>query len=514
MKSLLSVFIRVTVTAAVVMVANLDARALQSSIPFTVRVEGIVTDQMNAPVSGAEVTLNDGRTSATQKTDDEGRFAFEKIQTKRGKLTVKAEGFSEAEREWDAASGVLKLSVVLAPLPFSEQVTVTAARTETRLGETAASVQVLSAEDITTTAALTLDDALRQVPGFSLFRRSGSRTANPTTQGVSLRGVGASGASRAVVLVDGVPINDPFGGWVYWGRAPRQSVGQIEVVRGGASHLYGTDALGGVINVIPRAPRDSVFAVEASYGNQDTRDLSLFYSGRARGWGMQLTGEAFNTDGYILVDEDERGLVDTRAGVKFGSAELTIDRQMSDSNRVFGRFSIFDESRENGTPLQTNNTYIRQFSVGTDLSSETAGSLSLRAYVSAQIFNQDFSAIAAGRNSETLTRSQRVPAQQTGMTSQWSRPFGSSHTVVAGFDAREVRGASDELVFIAGRLSSGVGAGGRARTIGVFGQDIIRITPRWIATAKRARQPLAQLPSAFDHAATCRARPGKRHQVR
>ena len=61
---------------------------------------------------------------------------------------------------------------------------------------------------------------LRQVPGFSLFRRTTSRAANPTTQGVSLRGLGASGASRALVLSDGFPLNDPFGGWVYWDRAP------------------------------------------------------------------------------------------------------------------------------------------------------------------------------------------------------------------------------------------------------------------------------------------------------
>src|SRR4030095_3445806 len=96
-----------------------------------------------------------------------------------------------------------------------------ASRTETRVSDTAASVAVLSREDLSTTAALTVDDALRQIPGFSLFRRSGSRTANPTSQGVSLRGVGASGASRAVVLADGIPINDPFGGWVLLGRGPR-----------------------------------------------------------------------------------------------------------------------------------------------------------------------------------------------------------------------------------------------------------------------------------------------------
>ena len=83
--------------------------------------------------------------------------------------------------------------------------------------------------------ALTLDDRLRQVPGFSLFRRSSSRTANPTTQGVSLRGLGANGASRALVLQDGIPLNDPFGGWVYWDRVPAESIADIEIAQEGAS---------------------------------------------------------------------------------------------------------------------------------------------------------------------------------------------------------------------------------------------------------------------------------------
>ncbi len=92
---------------------------------------------------------------------------------------------------------------------------------------------------------------------------------------MSLRGLGASGASRALVLSDGFPLNDPFGGWVYWDRAPRESIGSIEVASGGASHLYGSDALGGVINII-RTPVDrNLISLEAAYGNENSPDLSL-----------------------------------------------------------------------------------------------------------------------------------------------------------------------------------------------------------------------------------------------
>jgi outer membrane receptor protein involved in Fe transport len=469
------------------------------------RIEGVVMDQAGAPVSGAEVTLSGKAFTATQTTNAEGRFIFDAVSLDGGTLRVRGRGFATVERAWSASEkSPADLNITLAPAPVSEQITVTAERTETRLSDTAASVLVLSSEDISTTAALTLDDALRQVPGFSLFRRSGSRTANPTSQGVSLRAVGASGASRAVVLADGIPLNDPFGGWVYWGRAPRESIGRVEVVQGGSSHLYGTDALGGVINFITRESSDAALSLEASYGNQQTPDISLFASGRRNGWGAQLAAEAFHTDGYILVDEAERGRVDTRAGAEHTTLDLRLERFFSDKGRAFLRGSVFGETRENGTPLQQNRTHIRQLAAGGDWQAQNLGSISARAYGGAQVFDQDFSAIAADRDSEALTRSQRVPAQQLGASIQWSRAAGSRQTLVAGLDAREVRGASDELVFVAGRLTSAIGAGGRERSLGVFAQDIIRITSRWFVTvgaradrwrnfdALSATRPLAQ----------------------
>ncbi len=448
----------------------------------TKKVEGVVTDQNGAPISGAEVTVAGQGATATRTTNAEGRFAFDAA-GEAAMLTIRARGFETASRVWNAADqDSARLKITLSAERLSEQMTVTASRTETRVSDTAASIAVLSSQDLSTTAALTTDDALRQIPGFSLLRRSGSRTANPTSQGVSFRGVGPSGASRAVVLADGVPINDPFGGWVYWGRVPRESISRIEVVQGGASSLYGTDALGGVVNLISRDARESALSFETSYGNEQTPDFSLFAGGRLFQWAGQLSAEAVHTDGYVLVDEDERGQVDTKAGSEHTTLDLTLERLLADMGRIFVRGLLFDESRKNGTPLQTNNTYIRQVSFGTDLQSARAGSFSARGFALTQTYNQDFTSIAADRNSETLTRSQRVPAQQAGVLIQWSRAAGSRQTLVAGVDAREVRGASDELVFVAGRVTSSIGSGGRERTFGVFGQDLIRITPRWLLT--------------------------------
>src|SRR4051812_46143369 len=185
------------------------------------------------------------------------------------------------------------------PPAISDTIVVTATQTKTRLGDTPASVVVINADALKTTAASTTDDALRQVPGFTLFRRSGSRSANPTSQGVSLRGIGASGASRALVLDDGIPLNDPFGGWVYWGRVPRIAVDRIEIVRGGASDLYGSGAMGGVVQFIRRSDDD--VAVETSAGNEGTRTASMFAAMKRGDWNGSIDADFLTTSGYILV---------------------------------------------------------------------------------------------------------------------------------------------------------------------------------------------------------------------
>src|SRR4029078_11264963 len=158
-----------------------------------------------------------------------------------------------------------ELDIMLIPSAVAEIVTV--GRTESRRRDTPQSVVILNRNELRSDPATTIDEKLRQVPGFTLFRRAGSQTANPTSQGVSLRGTGGSGASRAAVTYDGFPLNDPFGGWVYWGRVPTESVRSVEVLRGSAGEVFGSSAIGGVIALNSRRPDDGrVLDLDASYG--------------------------------------------------------------------------------------------------------------------------------------------------------------------------------------------------------------------------------------------------------
>ncbi|MCU1231889.1 MAG: cirA 1, partial [Acidobacteria bacterium] len=250
----------------------------------------------------------------------------------------------------------------------TDSITVTATKTKTRLSDTPASVVILNRDAIAASPAATIDDMLRQVPGFTLFRRSGSRSANPTSQGVSLRGIGASGASRALVLDDGIPLNDPFGGWVYWGRVPRAALERVEVVRGGESELYGSSAMGGVVQFIRRPSTTDALSFETSAGSQSTGTASLFAALKHEAWSGSVSGDWLTTGGYILVTPGQRGRVDREADADHRALDFTLSRALDDDNaRAFVRESHFDESRNNGTPLQINDTTTRQLALGADL---------------------------------------------------------------------------------------------------------------------------------------------------
>ncbi len=440
----------------------------------------MVQDASGAPISGAQVELRAKSYSAMVTTSPTGEFSFERVPASSGTIIVQAVGFGEGRLNWSAASTKpARLEITLRPAGLAQSVTVTA-RTPTPLAQSPTSDRQLTQQDVANSPNLTLDETLRQIPGFSLFRRSSSRTANPTTQGVSLRGLGANGASRALVLEDGIPMNDSFGGWVYWDRIPEESVESIEVSQEGGSSLYGSDALGGVVEFFTRPPEDKGLSLETSYGNQNTPDVSLWTGGTWHGWEGSFAGEAFHTDGYVLVPEPYRGVIDTRAGSQHGTADLRIGKKFGNGSDVFARGWFLSESRANGTPDQVNDTRLGEGALGADLQLGRFGALTLRFYGDAQTYNQTFSSIAADRNGETLTNIQAVPAQELGGSAVWLRVLGKRQTLVAGVDTQEVRGRSNERLVLAGKETS---SGGRQRNTGVFGEDIIQLARHWTLSA-------------------------------
>jgi outer membrane receptor protein involved in Fe transport len=449
--------------------------ALSSAAAAPVRVEGTVRDGAGVPVARAALSIEGGGDASHVATDAEGRFAADWPGPREVTVTVDAEGFPRWRRAVVLAGE--RLEIVLSSAAFQDRVTVTASRRPEPLGDTAASVLVLSASDLRTTAGLELDDALRQVPGFALFRRTPSRAANPTTQGATMRGLAGSGASRALVLEDGVPLNDPFGGWIYWGRVPRVAVDRVEVVRGGGSDLYGSAALAGVVQVVRAGTDAPRLDAELITGDQDLGEGSLFAGGRRGGWGARVAAEVFSTTGYYPVPSALRGAVDGRLSTRHHGGDLTLERAIGDG-RLFLRGGGYRDSRGNGTALQENSTEINQGVLGLDLPS-AGGGLRVRADLSSQDYDQSFSAIAADRLTERLTSLQEVPSDSSGLSVQWTRPLGARNVFVIGGERRGVSGESDEDAF-AGTSTVSSAAGGRQRTTGLFLEDAWTLGSRLI----------------------------------
>lgn len=449
--------------------------ALATALPAAAApLAGVVVDATGAPVPGASVGLGGTDPDAREpvRTGPAGRFVLE-VPPGAVELWATAPGFAAVTTRVMVPAGSVRL--VLRPAGLAETVSVTAARGSDATAP--AAVSVLNAAELLGRAPGGLDDALRHTPGFSLFRRSSSRVANPTTQGVTLRGVSGSGASRTLVLADGLPLNDPFGSWVYWNRLPVASLERVEVVRGAGGDLYGADALGGVIQLLSFEPDVPRLRLLAEAGGHDSGRLSGYAGGRLGTLRGEAAGEwAHGGDVFVVAPED-RGAVDVKAGASHWSGALALGwGEGAWRGRVEARRAT--EERENGTPLQVNDTEWRRYAARlTGVAG--GGALRLRFADGDQTYRQSFSAVSGDRETERLTTRQRVPAHETSAAAQWARPLGR-HSLLVGAEGRGVRATVEQTrySFADGAASGPFLTGGLERTASAFARARLVASPR------------------------------------
>jgi outer membrane receptor protein involved in Fe transport len=381
-----------------------------------------------------------------------------------------------------------KLLALACAVPLAAQlnlpdVVVSAARSAEPRAQVPFAVSVLAGPQLRAAPSATLDGALRGVPGFSLFRRSDSLTANPTAQGVSLRGLGPSGASRSLVLLDGVPLNDPFGGWVTWSKVSRASLAGAELVRGGGATAWGNAALGGVVQLLT-APAAPGGRLTAAGGDFSTHSAELSLTQTAGPGTLELTGRDFATDGFSLVAPEDRGPVDLAAWSKHRwlSARWTQAVGEQATLTVTGR--TFREKRGNGTAYQRNASDEDFGSVTLTVPPGKAFSWTALAYGQDQSFSSTFGSVNATRTTETPASNQfAVPATALGAawTGSWTHP-GDARTS-AGLDLRRVRGETQEhFTFSAGDFTRQRVAGGTQAFAGLFALHERALAPDWRLT--------------------------------
>jgi len=328
-----------------------------------------------------------------------------------------------------------------------EVITVSATRLPVRLSDLPFAATTWEARDLERAPAIVIDEALRSSPSVSLFRRTSSRDSHPTAQGLNLRGIAPSGVSRALLLIDGIPMNDPFGGWVYWNRVPLLAIEQVEVALGGGSAPYGNQALGGVLQFVTRKQMDTSLKMQILAGNESTVRFGIAAGGGFGGGSVFASAQVFNTNGYIQTASENRGSVDEPISSKNKAARVRVD---------FGNLTVnadgLSGERGNGTPLQENKTGYAGLSAAWN-GVTVSGNSGWNVYglARSQLFESNFSRVNSDRNSEKLVLRQRVPATDFGAGGHgWSSFAQDTSKISYGGDWRHVNGQSKEYVVFSG----------------------------------------------------------------
>jgi vitamin B12 transporter len=333
-----------------------------------------------------------------------------------------------------------------------------------------------------------VDAALEQVPGVSLFRRTTSLSANPTTQGVSLRAIAPSAASRALVLLEGVPLNDPFGGWVIWSALPVEAIGGVDIVRGAGSGPYGSGALTGTILLKERDSVDGISEADISGGSLDTYRAGA--SGGAELGPVKLfaAGAVQHSNGWIPVEPDSRGPADNHVRFNAGSASLRGETDLGDGITASARVGYYDLLQGAGLVGAEATAQGETASLTVARNAEQGG---IGWRVQSWLIRSDLSNISVSTSNTPVLQASTTPAND-----QYSTPAigwgwnaaalgesGAFHWE-AGADLRDDNGQSHELFGFSTALDrylDGRRSGGQEVITGVYGEGAYASGP-WLAT--------------------------------
>ncbi|NIJ22116.1 outer membrane receptor protein involved in Fe transport [Sphingomonas naasensis] len=369
---------------------------------------------------------------------------------------------------------MLAAALIALPVPVLAQtapdtIVITGRGLDAPPGDAAYDVVTLDRERLTATASNRIEDALRDAAGVAQFRRSDSRSAHPTSQGVTLRGLGGNASSRALILLDGVPQSDPFGGWVAFPAWAPERLAAIRVTRGGGSGYAGPGALAGTIALTSGSPGDfGPLQLRAAWGNRDSVDATALASAPLGSGFFTLAGQYARGDGFVPVVAEDRGPADRAAPYEQASIALRGVADIGGGAELQTNLTAFTDRRDRGV------AFTRVASDGADASirlvKRGGWEWSALAYVQARQFASGFASVDDARTAASPTLDQyNVPATGIGGRIEIAPPIGRGVTLRLGSDVRNVSGRTQELYsFVAGAPTRRRVAGGETTTLGGF----------------------------------------------
>lgn len=340
-----------------------------------------------------------------------------------------------------------------------------------------------SAIEIPLDTAQPVENVLRDVPGLQQFRRSDARSANPTSQGVTLRGLGGNASSRALLILDGVPQADPFGGWVAWPGYDALALSSARITRGGGSGAEGQGAISGTIELFSDNVGDRI-ALGAAYGSRNSVDADLLF-GRELGQGQLTISANYATgDGFIPIIEGQRGSVDRPADYEQAGLAVRFVAPLSNSTELQANVRAFTDDRERGFAFSENHNdgadaSIRLVNRGSDWQWSALG------YVQIRNFDVSFGGVADDRNAVSRVFEQyNVPSTGLGARFEVRPPVGDAIELRIGGDWRRTEGETKENFFFADNDTPRRSrrAGGSTATYGAFAEASVQASDALLLT--------------------------------
>lgn len=342
----------------------------------------------------------------------------------------------------------------------------------------------IARDKIVSSASGRIEDALSSVAGFQQFRRSDSRSSNPSAQGVTLRALGGNATSRALVLLDGVPMTDPMFGYVPFSALAPERLASIRVTRGGGSGPFGTGVLAGTIELESAdAATLGLFSGQASINDRAETELSGTIAPRiGEGFGV-FSGRWDRGKGFFTTPENQRVPATARAKFDAWSVSGRVVEPIGDQLELQLRGLAYEDDRVLRFAGATTG------SEGQDVSARivSRGPWQVDALAYGQWRNFHNTVISSTTFNRSLDQKD-TPASGLGGKLEVRPPVGGGHTLRFGGDVRRSEGdlAEDAYNATTRALTARRFAGGVNTDYGLYLEDDWELGPLTLTGGLRA----------------------------
>ena len=391
-----------------------------------------------------------------------------------------------------------------------DAVVVSATRSEQSLGNLPTPVRVLGAAAIANTPAATVTDLLRTIPGFTTRDFQAGIMSGPSQGIVTFRGLTGSSAGRALVLLDGIPIGDPFSGWIDWGRVPLPMIASAEVVRGGGSMVWGSRALAGVINLRTITPRRDGATMLIERGTFDTWHGSGAATLKRGKVSAVFAADYIDTEGYVLLPPHQAGLFDEPQSIRNSAAAVRVTYDATPELQLWAGGSAFNGGER---PFdEGDDQEFGEVRGGVRWAGRSSGIATVGLFANNRLARSTSFTVNSDRSSQSRQRFGRSPAHSAGLSAQWTQLVSQRHELTTGIDFTSATGSLSEVyAFRLDEPTEERKAGATQELAGLFIQDAADIgkAVRMVASASvdrcTRRTPHEQYGPAAQHILSTRA---------